>query len=170
MYRRIFLALCELLIDEFLNRSFIYRKCEGKKFRWRQFFKSSFVRQKLFAVLVRMKYDMAVTYLLNTIHCQGLFCREHTNKSCASHQRTEDWTANWLPLNQKAELRFSPRTRATQAIVCILAIFLRAPMKSACHQELPHHLLGQCKWAHKASPGDAEWSQRLQAFLSPRIA
>lgn len=33
MYRRIFLALRELLIDEFLNRSFVYRKMKRKKFR-----------------------------------------------------------------------------------------------------------------------------------------
>lgn len=33
MYRNLFLAMCELLIDEFLTKVFIYRKTQRKIFQ-----------------------------------------------------------------------------------------------------------------------------------------
>jgi len=55
-------------------------KCKEKKSGEGKFF-SSFVRQRivLFWVLVRMKYEKAVTYLLNIVDCQGLSCGERTS-------------------------------------------------------------------------------------------
>lgn len=55
-------------------------KCRKKTPDEGEFF-SSFVRQRivLFWVLVRMKYDKTVPYLLNVADCQGLSCGEHTS-------------------------------------------------------------------------------------------
>lgn len=78
-------------------------KCKEKKSGEGKFF-SSFVRQRivLFWVLVRMKYDKAVTYLLNIVDCQGLSCGERTSNISVSDQRTKDWKVSWLSFKQAA--------------------------------------------------------------------